>query len=239
MPNFWNRMTARMGFEDAPTDVARKLVEAQEKERARIARDLHDDILQRLALLSMEVGQLQANPSEIEPRGRELLKRIGEISADVQAMAHDLHPSRLEYLGAVEGMKSWCRDFAERQKLELDFTTNMRIPLPPHIGVSIFRVLQEALQNTVKHSGVKRVQVQLRMGSEALHLVVRDSGRGFDIRAASRGKGLGLTSMRERIRLVNGSITIDSKPNGGTAIWVHVPFRLHQAHKDKSGIPAS
>ena len=218
-------MTARIRSEDGFSDVARKLVEVQEKERARIARELHDDILQRLALLSLEVGQLQENPSEIEPRGKELRKRIGNISADVQAMAHDLHPSRLEYLGAVAGMKSWCKDFAERQKLELDFTTNVRIPLPPHIGVSLFRVLQEALQNAVKHSGANRVQVQLRMVSEALHLVVRDSGRGFDVRAASRGKGLGLTSMRERIRLVSGSITIDSKPNGGTAIKVRVPFK--------------
>jgi signal transduction histidine kinase len=218
-------MSERVRTEDARSDVARKLVEAQEQERARIARELHDDILQRLALLSMEVGQLQANPSEIELRGQKIRKRISRISADVNAMAHDLHPSRLDYLGAVAGMKSWCKDFAERQKLELDFTTNVRGPLPPHIGVSLFRVLQEALHNTVKHSGAKQVQVQLRMNSDALHLVVRDSGKGFDVRAASRGKGLGLTSMRERIRMVNGSITIDSKPNSGTAIGVCVPFK--------------
>ena len=228
-----------MRTEDALSDVARKLVEAQEKERARIARELHDDILQRLALLSMEVGQLQANPSEIEPRGQELRKRIGKISSDVQAIAHDLHPSRLEFLGAVAGMKSWCKDFAQRQEMEVDFTTDVRSGLPPHIGVTLFRVLQEALQNAVKHSGVKRVQVQLRMGSEAVHLAVRDSGRGFDIREAKGGKGLGLTSMRERIRMVNGSIRIDSKPNGGTAIEVCVPLRLHPARKDKSGIAAS
>jgi PAS domain S-box-containing protein len=204
--------------------MTRKLIEAQEQERARIARDLHDDINQRLALLSIDVGQLRAYPSEIEARGREVCKRIGEISADVQALAHDLHPSKLEYLGAVAGMKSWSRDFAERQKLELDFTADVRSPLPPEIGVTLFRVLQEALQNIVKHSGAKRVQVQLREDSETLHLVVRDSGRGFDVEAASRGKGLGLTSMRERIRLVNGKIAIDSKPNSGTAIEARVPL---------------
>lgn len=217
-------ITQRKQMEEALSDVARKLVEAQEKERARIARELHDDINQRLALLSMEVEQLQANPSEIEPRGQRLRKGIHEISADVETLAHDLHPSRLEYLGAVEGMRSWSKDFAERQKLVLDFTSDVRNPMPPEIGVSLFRVLQEALQNAVKHSGVKRVEVKLQEDSESLHLVVRDAGRGFDVQAASRGKRLGLTSMRERIRLVNGTLTIDSKPNGGTAIEARVPF---------------
>ena len=217
-------ITQRKQMEEALSDVARKLVEAQEKERARIARELHDDINQRLALLSMEVELLQANPSEIEPRTQRLRKGIHEISADVEILAHDLHPSRLEYLGAVEGMKSWSKDFAERQKLELDFIADVRSPLPPEIGVSLFRVLQEALQNAVKHSGAKRVEVQLQEDSEALHLVVRDAGKGFDVEGASQGKRLGLTSMRERIRLVNGTLTIDSKPNGGTTIEARVPF---------------
>jgi signal transduction histidine kinase len=100
----------------------------------------------------------------------------------------------------------------------------VRSPLPPEIGVSLFRVLQEALQNAVKHSGAKRVEVQLQEDSEALHLVVRDAGKGFDVEGASQGKRLGLTSMRERIRLVNGTLTIDSKPNGGTTIEARVPF---------------
>jgi PAS domain S-box-containing protein len=221
---FAEDITKRKEMEHALSDVARRLVEAQERERARIARDLHDDINQRLALLSMEVSQLEANPSEIGPRGRELRKRIGEIAADVQALAQDLHPSKLEYLGAVAGMKNWCRDFAERQNLKLDFTTNVRNPLPPEVGVVFFRVLQEALQNSVKHSGAKRVRVQLREDSEALHLVVRDSGRGFDIEEAANGRsGLGLTSMRERVRLVNGTIRIESKLMCGTAIHVRVP----------------
>jgi PAS domain S-box-containing protein len=217
-------ITQRKQMEAALSDVARQLVEAQEKERTRIARELHDDINQRLALLSLEVEQLQANPSETEARGQEVRKLIHEISADVEALAHDLHPSRLEYLGAVEGMRSWSKDFAERRKLELDFTADVRSPLPPEIGVSLFRVLQEALQNAVKHSGAKRVEVKLQEDSESLHLVVRDAGKGFDVQAASRGKRLGLTSMRERIRLVNGKIAIHSKPHGGTTIEARVPF---------------
>jgi PAS domain S-box-containing protein len=227
---FAEDITQRKEMELALSDVARRLVEAQEKERARIGRDLHDDINQKLALLSMEVSQLEANPSEIESRGHELRARIGEIASDIHALAQDLHPSNLEYLGAVAGMESWCRDFAKQQDLELDFTANVRNPLPPEIGVVFFRVLQEALQNTVKHSGAKRVQVELGEESGALHLVVRDSGRGFDVEAVARGRGgLGLTSMRERVRLLNGRISINSKPNGGTAIEARVPFEAGKA----------
>jgi PAS domain S-box-containing protein len=237
---FAEDVTKRKEMELALSDVARRLVEAQEKERARIARDLHDDINQKLALLSMEVSQLEANPSEIEPRGQEVRIRIGEISADIHALAQDLHPSNLEYLGAVAGIESWCRDFAERQDLELDFTANVRNPLPPEIGVVLFRVLQEALQNTVKHSGAKRVQVELREESEALHLIVGDSGRGFDVEAAARGRGgLGLISMRERVRLLNGRISISSKPNGGTAIEARVPFEAGKAFELEKKISRS
>jgi signal transduction histidine kinase len=233
-------ISSRKQMELVLSDVARRLVEAQEKERARIARDLHDDINQRLALLSMEVSQLEANPSEIEPRGKQLRTRIGEIASDIHALAQDIHPSNLEYLGAVAGMESWCRDFAKRQDLELDFTANVRNPLPPEIGVAFFRVLQEALQNTVRHSGTKGVQVELGEDSEALHLVVRDSGRGFDVEEAARRRGgLGLISMRERVRLLNGRISICSKPNGGTAIEARVPFEAGNAFELEEKIPRS
>jgi signal transduction histidine kinase len=139
--------------EQALSDMTRKLIESQEQERARIGRELHDDINQRLAMLSVEAEQLRVNPSEIETRVREFRKQIGEISNDVQGLSHDLHSSKLEYLGAVAGMKSWCKEFAERQKLELDFRSYVSSPLPCELGISLFRVLQEALQNAVKHSG--------------------------------------------------------------------------------------
>lgn len=198
------------------------LVEAQEKERARIARELHDDINQRLALVSIGLDQLLAKPSEIEHRGLELQKQVDDITADVQALAADLHPHRLEYLGAVAGFKSWIKEFAQRQNLKISFNADLRSSLPPEISVTFFRVLQEALQNTVKHSGGKQVQIELREDSEARYLVVRDSGKGFEVGSASFAKGLGLTSMRERIRLVNGTIKINSKLNRGTAIEVRV-----------------
>jgi len=110
--------------------------------------------------------------------------------------------------------------------MQIDCTHDVRSTLPPETGLCLFRVLQEALHNAAKHSGVKRIEVQLREESGEIHLSVRDFGKGFDVEAARRG--LGLTSMRERVRLVNGTISIDSKPMGGTTIHVRVPFGLER-----------
>src|SRR3974377_757546 len=175
-------------------------------------------------MLSLELEQLKENPSEVETRAQELRKRTTESSDDVQALSHDLHSSKLEYLGVVAGGKSWCKEFGERQKMEIDFRSNVPGALPLDLGRTLFRLLQEALHNASKHSGVKQVDVQLREESGEIHLIVSDTGRGFDVEAALQGKGLGLTSMRERVRLVNGTITIESKPMGRTTIHVRVPL---------------
>jgi PAS domain S-box-containing protein len=217
-------ITRRKQMEEALSDLSRKLIESQEQERARIGRELHDDINQRLAMLSIELERLQNDPSELQNRVQELRKQMNEISTDVQALSHDLHSSKLEYLGVAAGMKSWCKEFSERQKLEIDFRSEVPSALPFEVGLSLFRVLQEALNNVTKHSAVRRVEVQLREDSGEIHLVISDMGRGFDIESALQGKGLGLTSMRERVRLLNGTIAIESKPNGGTTIRVRVPL---------------
>ncbi|PWT89807.1 MAG: PAS domain S-box protein, partial [Blastocatellia bacterium] len=130
---------------------------------------------------------------------------------------------------------SWCKEFAERQKMEIDFRNDVSTILPLEIGVCLFRVLQEALHNLVKQSGVKRIEVQLSEQSDEIHLTISDSGRGFDVEAALRSKGLGLTSMRERIRLVNGTIAIDSKPMRGTTIRVRVPPESAQGVQRAAG----
>ena len=180
-------------------------------------------------MLSLELEQLQENPSEVQSRVQELRNQTTELSNDVQAMSHDLHSSKLEYLGVVAGIKSWCKEFGERQRVEIDFSNDVHSALPFEIGLSLFRVLQEALHNVMKHSGVKRIEVQLREDSGEIHLIIRDSGKGFDVEAALQGKGLGLTSMRERVRLVNGTISIESKPMGGTTIHVRVPLESKHA----------
>jgi PAS domain S-box-containing protein len=204
--------------------MTRKLVAAQEQERARIGRELHDDINQRLAMLSVELDQLQQSPTEVQSRVEQFRKELREISDDVQAISHDLHSSKLEYLGVISGIKSWCREVADRHKIEVVFKSDFSGNLPLDIGLPLFRVLQEAVINSIKHSGEKRVEVQLWKDSGEIHIMVRDSGKGFDIETALRGKGLGLTSMRERVRLVNGTIAIESSPMGGTKIHVCIPL---------------
>ncbi len=221
---FAEDITRRKQLEEELFSMSQKLIESQEQERARIGRELHDDINQRLAMLSLELEQLQENPSEIQPRVEELRRQMAEVSNDVQALSHDLHSSKLEYLGVVAGMKSWCKEFAERQRMQIDFKSAVPSAVPIQIGLTLFRVLQEALHNVIKHSGARQVEVQLQEDSSEIHLIICDSGRGFDSEAAFQGKGLGLTSMRERIRLVNGTISIESKQNGGTTIYVCVPL---------------
>jgi signal transduction histidine kinase len=200
------------------------LIEAQEQERARIGRELHDDINQRLGMLAVELEQLQQNPYEVKTRLQELRKQTIELSDDVQALSHELHASKLEYLGVAAGMNSWCREFSLRQSVEIDFRQGVSSDLSAEIGLCLFRVLQEALHNALKHSGVKHIEVELKEVRNEIHLIVTDLGRGFDVQAAIRGQGLGLTSMRERVRLLNGNIEIRSTPMMGTTIHVRVPL---------------
>ncbi len=228
-------VTELRNAQEAISQMSRKLVKAQEQERARIARELHDDINQRLAMLAIDLERLQDNPSEVQSGLQELRKQTTEISNDVQALSHDLHSSQLEYLGVVAGMKSWCKEFGERQGMQIDCRHDVRSTLPPDTGLCLFRILQEALHNAAKHSGVKRIEVQLREDSGEIHLVVSDLGRGFDCETAKQGRGLGLTSMQERVRLVDGTIEIQSKPMGGTTVHVRVPLRSEHASQRAAG----
>jgi signal transduction histidine kinase len=121
-------------------------------------------------------------------------------------------------------MRSWCKQFGERRNMDIDFKSQDVPKLPQEISLCLFRILQEALQNAARHSGVKRIEVQLTKSAGEIHLIVNDSGKGFDIHAAKRNRGLGLTSMRERVRLVGGTIVINSVPMAGTTIQVRVPL---------------
>lgn len=173
-------------------------------------------------MLSVELQQIQDNTSDPQGRLEAARNELSVISNDVQALSHELHSSTLEYLGVVPGITSWCREFSERNGIETDFRDAVTSTLPFELGVALFRVLQEALHNSVKHSGVKRVEVELLEKSGAIYLTIADAGKGFDFEAVRQAKGLGLTSMRERVRLANGLITIDSAPKRGTTIRVRV-----------------
>jgi signal transduction histidine kinase len=222
-------VTNRKVAEEALSSVSRRMIEAQEQERTRIARELHDDIGQRLALLTIELEQLQENPpnlsAEVRRRMGKLRKQTSEIATDIQALSRELHSSKLDYLGIAAAGRGFCKEFGEQRKMEIDFKTyDLPSPLPRDISLCLFRVLQEALNNSAKHSGAQRCEVQLWATSEEIHLRVSDSGAGFDSEAAKETRGLGLISMEERLKLLNGTLSIDSQLKCGTTIHARVPL---------------
>ncbi len=206
-----------------------RLIAAQEQEKQRIARELHDDVVQRLALLSLELEGVQEDipdvASELRTRIGALGNQTAQIVDDVQLLSHELHSSKLEYLGIVGATKNFCEEFGERQKVEIDFQSHhLPASLPNELSLSLFRVLQEALRNAAKHSGVKRFEVRLWGSTGEIQLTISDRGAGFDTETAMKSTGLGLTSMQERLRLVHGELSINSQPRGGTTIHARVPF---------------
>jgi signal transduction histidine kinase len=222
-------ITERKLAEEALSKISGRLIEAHEEERTWIARELHDDIGQQLALLANNLELMEQDPpdsvDEIRNRASEQLKRVHEISADVQAMSHRLHSSKLQYLGIVAAAKGFCQEFSEQHKVEIDFTHSDIPPtVPEEVSLCLFRVMQEALQNAVKHSGVRHFEVELRRASDRIHLTVHDSGLGFDTQAGVNDRGLGLVSMLERVNLVKGTFSIDSRPGRGTTIHARVPL---------------
>src|SRR5260370_32470010 len=161
---------------------------------------------------------------EVQPVEAPGLSWRTEISEDVQALAHELHSPKVDYLGIAVGMKSFCKQFSERQNVKIDFSDEGLTTVPRDISLCLFRVLQEALHNALKHSGVRNFNVELRGASDAVQLTVRDSGFGFDSEVAMKGSGLGLTSIKERLKLVEGSLSINSQANAGTTIQACVPL---------------
>jgi PAS domain S-box-containing protein len=222
-------ITARKLADAALASVSGKLIEAQEQERRRIARELHDDIGQRLALMGIELAQLQqssSSPSEFPGRIGKLQMQTSEIAADVQSLSHELHSSKLQYLGLAAALRGFCQEFSEQQTVEVDFKTHdLPTPLSPDISLCLFRVLQEALHNAAKHSGVLYFEVRLWGTPDEIHLTISDSGVGFDVEATKASRGLGLISMQERLKLLNGTLAIESQLQRGTTIHASVPLK--------------
>jgi PAS domain S-box-containing protein len=209
--------------------VSGQLIEAQEHERSRIARDLHDDICQRLALLSMEIQQANRASSGPPAATRTNLDKIREhcteIANDVQSLSHQLHSAKLDFLGVVTAIRSFCSEFSNQHQVSIEFT-DRDVPkhLPKDISLCLFRIVQEALHNAVKYSGSNQFRVALTATEEQVQLVVQDAGAGFDVKEAKKNRGLGLVSMQERAHLVHGSFSVESKPGKGTRIFAAVPF---------------
>jgi PAS domain S-box-containing protein len=222
-------ITERKQAETALANVSRRMIEAQERERTRIARELHDDIGQRLALLAVNLAQLQQDGEDLaEIRGRvgELTDQAAEIAVDLQTISHRLHSSKLESLGLAGAMRGFCTEFGEQQKVGIDFgSRDLPDPLAPEISLCLFRVLQEALHNSAKYSGVRQFKVRSWGTPNEVHLTVSDFGSGFDEKTARAGRGLGLISMDERLKILNGTLSIDSQLERGTTVHAVVPIK--------------
>jgi signal transduction histidine kinase len=222
-------ITDRKLAEEVLAGVSRRLIQAQEQERTRIARELHDDINQRVALLAIELEALERRPADSDVELRTSLDglrlRLLGLGNEIQGISHRLHSSKLEYLGLVAACRSFCKETAERHKVTIDFDAE-GVPraVPQDISLCLFRVLQESLTNAIKHSGTQNFEAQLRGLSGQIQLTIRDHGVGFDGDAAMNTQGLGLISMRERVSSVGGTLQITSKPMGGTEIGVSVPL---------------
>jgi len=222
-------VTERKLAEEALAGMGRRLIEAHEEERTWIARELHDDINQRLALLSIELErwnqQLLEMPTEFHDHIQHACQRLADITEDIQALSHRLHSSKLEYLGLAAAANSFCKELSKQQKVEIEFHhSDLPNTIPKEISLCLFRVLQEGLQNAVKHSGSRSFKVELRGTSQEIRLIVSDAGVGFDWLDAMNRHGLGLISMRERLQLVKGEFFIESEPGRGTTIHARVPL---------------
>jgi PAS domain S-box-containing protein len=231
-------ITDQKTTQHALNKVSGQLIEAQEKERSRIARELHDDICQRLFLLSIDLGHAvqtaRAAPSQAERRGSEVtrlcrMKEASQLCSDigraVQALSRELHSSSLDYLGIVAAVSGLCKEFSERNQLSVEFTSaGVAKFLPRDVSLCLFRVTQEALRNAEKYSGVSHIEVALQGWLDVVELEVRDAGVGFDPAEAKNRGGLGLVSMQERVNLVGGTISIESHPNGGTKVKATIPL---------------
>jgi signal transduction histidine kinase len=203
--------------------LAGRLIAAQEVERARIARELHDDLSQKVALLAMDIDQIALSESPgMRSKANTMAERVAEIGTDLHNLSHELHPAKLQILGLVQATQFLCRDLAGRHRLDIDFVHDRMPPnVPPDPALCLFRIAQEALQNVVKHSGARNAAVRLTGSADSLHLEIFDSGAGFD--TSKLGEGMGLLSMRERVNFLDGHMTIRSRPGTGTRITVRVP----------------
>jgi PAS domain S-box-containing protein len=221
-------ITERKSSEESLHTLSGRLIHAQEQERARIARELHDDFSQRLALLGISLGQLWEELPESQTEQRtgvlEILKGTKEMSSDLHSLSHQLHSSKLELVGLVSALSGLCKEMGEKYKVEIHFTKSGTLPkITKDVELCLFRVTQEALGNVVKHSQAQRAQVDLISNPMGISLRITDTGKGFEPDLSNPDAGIGLVGMRERLRLVGGRLSVKSELLHGTEILAEVP----------------
>src|SRR6516225_10071500 len=222
-------ITERKLSEMSLHELTGRLIHAQEEERARIARELHDDISQRMAFLQIGLEQFEQSVPGLASNDRKELHNLtevtSEVSSDLHSMSHQLHPARLDLQGLVAAMGSFCRELTNQHELKVEFLPrDIPSQVPPDVALCLFRIFQEALRNVVKHGKTSEAKVELSCHGDGIDLCVSDSGVGFNPESAQGKGGLGLTSMRERLRLIGGHLAVESAPSHGTRIRVRVPL---------------
>ena len=203
--------------------LAGKLLSVQEEERRLLAREMHDDITQRLALLAIETGtleqQLESSSEPLRDKLRHIKEQIVKLSTDVHDISRQLHPAIIDDLGLVDAIKSECVNFSKREGISIKYEpVNVPDAIPKDIALCIYRIMQESLRNVAKHTDVKEAEVLLTGTDDSIHLYVKDHGTGFDPDSVHGKGGLGLASMEERVRLIQGELSIESQPGRGTVI---------------------
>jgi PAS domain S-box-containing protein len=219
-------ITNRKRADDSLRDLSQRLIRAHEDERARLARELHDDLTQRLAVLAIDVGRAERGAQdEAQARTmRSVREGLVRLSEDVHSLAYQLHPSVLDELGLAEALRTECERLGRQGLLDVSASLG---PLPEALGrdaaLCLFRVAQEALNNVVHHAGARKATVDLRALDGGLLLAVRDDGVGFDPAGPRAGRSIGLAGMRERMKLVKGTLDVESAPGRGTSVIAWVP----------------
>ena len=228
---FSEDITHRKHAEEALASLSGRLIEAQDEERKRIAREIHDDYNQQVALLALNLEQLAENvgdcSGETSQKFHELFGRVSGLGADLHSLSHRLHSSTLESLGLRAGLEAFCKEFAELQGVQVDFVhENVPRGVAADAALCMFRITQEALRNIKRHSSANRAEVRLEQQDGRLHLSVSDCGKGFDSNKLPAERGIGIQSMEERLRLLGGKLEIQSRPTEGTRIDAWLPLKM-------------
>ena len=226
-------VTERKLAEETLSTLNQRLIEAHEEERTRLARDLHDDIGQQLIVVLLRLEVVKQRVDVYVPElGVEIgraIEMLTTLSGDVQSLSHSLHPPQLSHVGLEAAVRAVCAEISERTTVEVRFQPESSVAgLPEDVSVCLYRVLQEALQNAMKHSRSRHVDVRLGGDANHVELIVRDAGIGFDANTVPQGCGLGLVGMKERLKMVGGALMIDARPGVGTTIHAFVPVKPRQ-----------
>jgi len=216
-------------YAERALDAIARLIETHEDERRQIAQTLHGDLSQRIALLVLRIEALHGSRPQLSAKATaeldDIRKTVLHIASDVHVLARDLHPSKLESLGLVPSISSYCKDFSMKQGMDIRFV-HSGLPvesLRPGVALCVYRVVQEGLWNVKKHSGTLKAEVRLIGSPAATELYVSDAGSGFDAQSSAGTTGIGLVIMRERLRHIGGQMLIDSRRGHGTRIYAAVP----------------